>query len=408
MTIWPEPGAEKSDGMKYRTGFALHRAADGAFGAWSKRGCRLEAGCLVLDAASATNGTDALRYFDGTYVYGEATSPELVAEFPFSACIPSWNAEVPRGAWLELLLRARFDGAWTTWRSLGVWAPDDSTIQRHSGEGQDDEAARVATDTLIVTKPADAFQARFRLFSVRSDGQTNPGRQSEPAALPAVRAFSLAYSDRKLAAADIVPSLPVPDKETSARGRVLDAVPRCSQMVYPNGGNVWCSPTSVSMVLGFWKNDGEPCETRVRAAVAGVYDHVYDGHGNWSFNVAYAGSFAGIEAYVARFAGLDRLEPWIAVGVPVVMSVSWNNDEGRLLSGAPVAKSSGHLTTLVGFDEDGNAVMNEPASPSNETVRRTYDRRELERCWLSASGGAAYLIFPAGVDGAGLFRCTVG
>lgn len=388
--------------MNYRTGFSLHRAADGAFDSWSNEGCRLKDGLLELDVATARRGTVALGYFTDAYLYGEATSPELQADFPFAACIPSWNAEAPRGAWLELLLRARSAGAWTAWRSLGVWAPDDSAIKRHSVEGQDDEAARVATDTLLVTRPADAFQARFRLFSASSDGQ------EKPVALPGVRAFSLAYSDRKPMAAEIEPSIPVKDRQTSARGTVLGAVPRCSQMVYPNGGNVWCSPTSVSMVLGFWRNDDGPCEGRVRAAVAGVYDHVYDGHGNWSFNAAYAGSFIGMEAYVARFAGLDRLEPWISAGVPVVLSVSWNNDEGRLLSGAPVPKSSGHLTTLVGFDDDGNAVMNEPASPSNETVRRTYDRRELERCWLSASGGAAYLIFPTNVDGAGLFRTSVG
>ncbi|OHD22040.1 MAG: hypothetical protein A2Y38_13650 [Spirochaetes bacterium GWB1_59_5] len=388
--------------MNYRTGFSLHRAAAGAFDCWSSAGCRLKEGCLELDAATAARGSEALGYFSGEYRYGEATSPELPADFAFSACIPSWNADVPRGAWLELLLRVRSGGVWTTWRSLGLWAPDDSTVKRHSVDGQDDEAARVATDTLLPAAPADAFQARFRLFSASSDGQASP------LALPVVCAFSLAYSDRKPAAADIEPSFPVQGTRAGARGTVLGAVPRCSQMVYPNGGNVWCSPTSVSMVLGFWKNDDGPCETRVRAAVAGVYDQVYEGHGNWSFNAAYAGSFVGMEAYVARFTGLDRLEPWIAAGVPVVLSVSWNNDEGRLLSGAPVSKSSGHLTTLVGFDDAGNAVMNEPASPSNETVRRTYDRGELERCWLSASGGVAYLIFPATVDVAGLFSKSIG
>lgn len=388
--------------MMYRTGFLLSRAADGAFDAWTTAGCRLNRGYLELDAASAVRGADALGYFSGAYLHGEATSPELPADFPFTACIPSWNADVPPGCWLELLLRARSEGVWSAWRSLGVWAPDDTAIKRHSVEGQDDEAARVATDTLLLARPAATAQARFRLFSAMAEGQ------AIPVAAPAVRAFSLAYSDRKPAAADIEPSLPVQDRPAGARGIALEAVPRCSQMVYPHGGNVWCSPTSVSMVLGFWRNDEGPCEARVRAAVAGVYDHAYEGHGNWSFNAAYAGSFAGMEAYVARFAGLDRLEPWIAAGVPVVLSVSWNNGEGRPLSGAPVPKSSGHLTTLVGFDEDGNAVMNEPASPSNETVRRTYDRSELERCWLSASGGAAYLIFPAGVDGAGLFRRTVG
>lgn len=397
--------------MNYRTGFSLHRAADGAFASWAVTGCCLLDGCLALDEATAAPGTEALGYYSGPHLYGEATSTELPADFPFTACIPSWNADVPRGGWLELHLRVRTGGVWTTWRSLGLWAPDDSTIKRHSVEGQDDDAARVATDTLLVTRPADAFQARFRLFSALMDGKAGSSKQSDQSdhgALPMVRAFSLAYSDRKPVAADIVPSLPLQASLSGARGKVLGDVPRCSQMVYPNGGNVWCSPTSVSMVLGFWRNDDGPCETRVRAAVAGVYDHVYDGHGNWSFNVAYAGSFVGMEAYVARFTGLDRLEPWLAAGVPVVLSVSWNNDEGRLLSGAPVPKSSGHLTTLVGFDDDGNAVMNEPASPSNETVRRTYDRHELERCWLSASGGAAYLIFPATVDGAGLFSKSIG
>jgi len=394
--------------MNYRTGFSLHRAADGAFESWTGAGCRLLDGCLALDAACAAQGADALEYYSGPYLYGEATSPELLAGFPFTACIPSWNAEVPRGSWIELHLRARTGGVWTTWRSLGVWAPDDSAIQRHSVEAQDDDAARVATDTLLLTEAATAFQARFRLFSATADVHASSSKQGDQGATPVVRAFSLACSDRKPAASDIVPSPPLRAPLAGARGKVLGGVPRCSQMVYPNGGNVWCSPTSVSMVLGFWRNDDGPCETRVKAAVAGVYDHVYDGHGNWSFNVAYAGSFVGMEAYVARFTGLDRLEPWLAAGVPVVLSVSWNNDEGRVLSGAPVPKSSGHLTTLVGFDEDGNAVMNEPASPSNETVRRTYDRSELERCWLSASGGAAYLIFPTGVDGAGLFRRTVG
>lgn len=266
--------------------------------------------------------------------------------------------------------------------------------------------ASVATDTLNAAQPADAFQARLRLFSA-----VDPAGRPKADVMPRVRAFSFAYSDRKPAASSIATSEPGSGPPDGARGLILGSVPQCSQMVYPNGGNVWCSPTSVSMVLGYWRGDEGPCETRVRAAVAGVYDHVYDGHGNWSFNAAYAGSLPGMEAYVARFAGLDRLEPWIAAGVPVVLSVSWNNNEGRMLTDAPVSKSSGHLTTLVGFDDYGNAVMNEPASPSNETVRRVYDRGELEERWLTASGGAAYIIFPSGTgasDRSRLFASTIG
>jgi hypothetical protein len=166
-------------------------------------------------------------------------------------------------------------------------------------------------------------------------------------------------------------------------------------MIYPDGGNVWCSAVSVSMVHGYWQKQTGGCEPRVRHAVNGVYDDVYDGHGNWAFNVAYAGEL-GYDAFIARYTSLADLEPWIEKGIPVVMSVSWNDEKGRPLSNAPISSSSGHLTVLVGFDDRGNPIMNEPAAKSNEEVRRTYIRAELESRWLEASGGAVYLIFPQG------------
>jgi len=369
--------------MGYRTGFSLQRAIDDAFASWSLQGCRLaEGGPELVPERAARVESKGIACLEAV-----AESPELPASFGFQACVPSWNADVPPGAWLELELAARADGVWTPWFSLGAWAPDASLIERGSVAGQSAAGASLATDTLLLERPAEALRVRVWLRCA-----LGPGGRPLAQAMPRLRAVSLAYSDPKPAAGDLGAS----PGDSTASGLILDAVPRCSQMVYPNGGDVWCSPTSVSMVLGYWRNDAGPCETRVRAAVAGVYDRVYEGHGNWSFNVAYAGSQPGLEAYVVRFASLAALEPWIAAGVPVVLSVSWNNEEGRPLSGAPVPKSSGHLTTLVGFDESGDAVMNEPASPSNETVRRTYARAELEARWLSASGGTAYLIFPSG------------
>jgi len=127
--------------------------------------------------------------------------------------------------------------------------------------------------------------------------------------------------------------------------------------------------------------------------VAGVYDAEYKGHGNWSFNAAWAGE-QGFAASVRRFTGLVELEPWIAAGVPVIMSVSWDFEAARPLPGAPIRSSRGHLTTLVGFDAAGDPVMNEPASPDDASVRRTYPRAALEARWLEASGGTAYIVTP--------------
>lgn len=166
-------------------------------------------------------------------------------------------------------------------------------------------------------------------------------------------------------------------------------------MVYPDGGEVWCSPTSTSMVLGYWEHDTGPCAPRVHAAVDGVYDWLYDGHGNWPFNTAYAATH-GMEAYVVRFRSMAQVEPWVAAGVPVVFSFAWGEGE---LTGAAIPSSDGHLAVIVGFDAAGNPVVNDPAAAHDDIVQRTYLRSELEPLWLANSGGTVYLIFPAGWKG---------
>lgn len=230
-------------------------------------------------------------------------------------------------------------------------------------------------DTLKVTnntESVEAYQLKLRLFS------------ENDTTVPVVRNASVAFSEAPAQPAVLAPGNP-------DRWNLVLSVPECSQMVYPDGGTVWCSPTSTSMVLAYWNQDTGPCEPRVRAAVAGVYDWVYDGHGNWPFNTAYAATHA-LEGYVARFTSLAQAEEWIAAGVPVVVSLAWDPGE---LTGAPLPQSSGHLMVLVGFDADGDPVVNDPAAPSDSTVQRTYIREEFESLWLEHTSGTVYLIYPA-------------
>jgi hypothetical protein len=367
----------------YQAALFRWRAADGGLSTWDLAGtARTPEGTVVLDHATAQAATDAAGayhqgrnfYNGGSYQVGEATGPLTPTGFGFSRAVPSWNAETPPGTWIEAQLRAQIAGRLTKFYNLGVWASDGSTVERHSVKDQGDGDASVAVDTLVLSAaepPADAVQLRIRLFSARPD------------ASPVLR----------LAAATV--STPAPRAAAPSTGdparwnKVLD-VPACSQQAYPDGGEVWCSPTSTSMVLGYWTRDGGPCEPRVRAAVGGVYDWVFDGHGNWPFNTAYAAAHA-LEAYVGRFTSLAETEPWIAAGVPLVMSYSWRDGT---LTGAPVRSSEGHLGVLVGFDGEGNPVMNDPAAPGDGEVRRTYKRAELEARWLEHSGGTAYIIHP--------------
>jgi hypothetical protein len=367
----------------YTTGFTNWRAVDGGFTDWQRDGVALAAdGTLSLDPATADPDTDPYPpgsyngrnyYNGGSFLVGEATSP-IIDVSSFTEAIASWNAATPAGTWVETQIRADVGSRWTKWYVLGIWAADTGTAERHSVRAQGDADGFVAVDTLVLGKKATAasFQLKLRLFS-------------ENEAVPSVRAASVATSTTPGR-----PSEPTPG-DPALWDNVL-AVPECSQMVYPDGGEVWCSPTSTSMVLAYWQNAAGPCEARVRAAVEGVFDCVYDGHGNWPFNTAYAAA-QGLEGYVARFTSMAQLEPWIAAGVPVVISYAWKKSE---LAGAPIPSSNGHLAVVAGFDAAGNPVVNDPAAPSDDTVQRTYLRSELESLWLKTSGGTAYLMFPPG------------
>jgi Peptidase_C39 like family len=84
-------------------------------------------------------------------------------------------------------------------------------------------------------------------------------------------------------------------------------VPARSQMAYPEGGEIWCSPTSLSMVMSYWAGQTGLPELNhpVPVVAVGTYDYVYQGWGNWSFNTAYASSY-GLEAAVSRFSSIER------------------------------------------------------------------------------------------------------
>jgi hypothetical protein len=387
MPVGASVSPVQAAGGGYQVGFQLWRGAD--FEGWTKTALTTQPdGALTLDYASATPGSDPAGayygrnfYNGGSYRVGEATSPVL-STFAFKQAIASWNAATPTGTWIETRVRARFGTRYSSWYNLGVWASSDTTVQRHSVSSQSDADGSVSVDTLVLASTkvsANGLQLQVRLFS------------ADPAATPVVRSMSLAYS----AAA---PRSVTPSTGDPALWNTLLAVPECSQMVYPDGGNRWCSPTSTSMVLGYWGIDPGECEPRVRAAVAGVYDWVYNGYGNWPFNTAYAASrssagYPVMEGYVRRYASLADLEPWTKAGVPVVMSIAWKKGE---LTGAPIASSSGHLIVLVGFDSTGNPIVNDPAAATNEDVQRTYLRAQLESVWLRYSGGTVYLIFPEG------------
>ena len=349
------------------------------FDGWTLRGVQAADGRLVLasDAQPATTTGDV----DGLPLPGSnaglALAPVRETSEPFRELIASWNAETPPGTWIEIHLRARLGDRWTSWYSLGSWTAEPTPDRHQSVRGQQDDDARVLTDTVALKSPASAHQLALML------------RTDDPARTPSVSLAAVLASTPS-------PSARPLDADRSAWGTTLE-VPQRSQMVYPNGGPVWCSPTSISMVMAYWAaRVGEPAlDQPVPTVATAVYDPVYRGNGNWPFNTAYAAQH-GLIGYVSRMSSLAQVERWVEAGVPVVASLAWNPGD---LRNASVPSTDGHLLVIVGFTADGNAIVNDPAANPNlgQSVRRVYDRSQLENLWLEHSGGTVYLIYPPSV-----------
>ncbi|WP_406859669.1 peptidase C39 family protein [Streptomyces sp. HUAS MG47] len=362
---------------------------------------------LVIDApAGRTEYADPHSGKTATWEYATWTSPAHASTVPATEVIASWNAATPAGTWLQIEATAAYsDGSWTPWYVLGRWASGDGDIRRTSVDDQTDGRSTVWTDTLAVDDAASGL--RLLAYRLRVTLYRKPGTALTP------RVWRLGAM-----ASDIPDRFTVP-ASTPGVAREL-AVPRYSQNIhtgqypeYDNGGEAWCSPTSSQMIVEYWERrptaedlawvNPDYADPQVCHAARNTYDHQYSGCGNWPFNAAYCATYDEMAAVVTRLRTLTDVETLIAAGIPVITSQSFLKEE---LTGAGYG-TSGHLMTVIGFTADGDVIANDPASPSNEAVRRVYARREWENIWLrtkrynasgkivSGSGGVCYLYFPA-------------
>ncbi|MCM0677424.1 peptidase C39 family protein [Micromonospora phytophila] len=368
------------------------------------------AGLTLGTPVGTTDYKDPHAKSKRSWAYGTWTSPVTDVGFDASELVASWNAETPAGTWIQVELQGTYTtGDQTPWYVMSRWASGDADIKRTSVDKQGDKFSSIWTDTFSINDAAgglllQAYQLRLTLHR-------------DPAATvsPVVRMLGAMSSN-------------VPDRFTVAPsvggiawGTEL-AVPRYSQNIhtghypeYDGGGQAWCSPTSTTMVIEYWGRRASAADTAwvdptypdptVNHAARMVYDYQYDGAGNWPFNTAYAATFPGLEARVTRLHSLDDLERFIAAGIPVVTSQSFLASE---LDGAGYG-TAGHLFVVVGFTADGDVIVNDPASSSNDVVRNVYPREQFEQIWLrtkrttasggtgSGSGGIVYLIKPTDV-----------
>lgn len=322
-----------------------------------------------------------------TWSWARWTSAWVNPGLRFTQLIPSWNVETPANTAILVQARVRTATKIGTFKTVATWSSRDRVLRRQSGATQAGPIVRLDTDTLRATNGAVFTGYQLRVLTLRTPSST---------ATPVVENIQAVAS---------LPASGARPTSTPLFGAQELAVPRYSQMIhrgeYPRwggGGEAWCSPTALSMILGYYgrlpatssyawvnKSYADPWVDHVARV---VFDYAYDGAGNWPFNTGYAAQLAG-GAFVTRLPTLRQAERFIRAGIPLAASISFGSGG---LSGAPISSTAGHLVVIRGFTASGDVIVNDPAAATNATVRRVYDRAQFERAWQTKSKGTVYVV----------------
>ncbi|MBV8596240.1 MAG: C39 family peptidase [Candidatus Eremiobacteraeota bacterium] len=328
---------------------------------------------IVLSAALTI-----IRFASGRTA--DFTSDVHAAAQPFTSAVASWNVRTPAGSWIQTRLRVRIAQRFTQWYDMGYWSRTADGHHRHSVKPQDDADGSVDTDTLNLRSPADAWQVQVLVHA--GDGGE----------LPVLSLVAITTNESKIETQALSPE----SRASPAWGREL-AVPERTQRVdespdaLAGGGDSWCSPTSVSMVMAYWAATlhHPQWDVAVPKAARDTYDPVYDGCGNWPFNVAFA-SEHGLAGWVERLPTLAAMDRYLLAGIPLVASIRVKPGE---LAGSPYPKTDGHLLVVRGFTSTGDVITNDPyALPGH--IRIIYQREQFDHVWMGGSGGIVYVIAP--------------
>ena len=211
-------------------------------------------------------------------------------------------------------------------------------------------------DVFRVASPADAIRLRVRARA--ADGAR----------------WMVALSAADDAAADL---------RVAAGAPVRLEVPALSQLeADATLGARICSPTSVAMVLGYWRRPAS-----ATTVAAEVFHSALDIYGVWPAAIRAAAS-RGVAGYLLRFPDWDAARWCLQRGLPIVASVRYAAGE---LTGAAVAATPGHLVVVVGLEGE-MVLVNDPAAPTAAGVPRRYRADEFGAVWL-ARGGVGYVFF---------------
>lgn len=304
-----------------------------------------------------------------TKATGEYISKPIKTDFNFDEAIISWNCKTDLNTGLAVYLRCgQSYGKWTNWYLMGQWSY--TNLKTKNEQIKKDNFGKVVEDTLKLKNKYNKLQYKIAFFS------------KDKLKSPSVRLVTICYTDTKLNTVGADPSVR-PSGVPIQLNKQLK-VPYRSQCVEDKSisGKI-CGPTSLSMILEYYKID-----ILIAKTASFCYDKYNDIYGNWPYLVAFA-SEQGLTGWARYFTSLDELKEEIKNNYPVIVGISFGEGE---LTGSPVSSTAGHLLVVRGFDEEGNVYVNDPAFLNKAEGIRKYDKDEFAKAWLDNHLGIA-LVF---------------
>lgn len=314
------------------------------------------------------------RYSPPVGVHEDYSRKKFIAERkhipPFSQLIFSWNAQRPaqgKFVFWGCVRNARTQ-QWYDWHRMADWGSIENQITHCSIKPNSSSYNYVRLEA-----PQGELVDAFRVKVEGVDGALLQDFSQLNVCVSNLSDFAI----EPIATIHALPSVKI------------DGVPAYSQMEVDSiDASRICSPTSMSMVLGYLnKEDVDP-----RVCARNTYDPGLNTFGSWPFNVAYAYTACNTPRnfYVRRLPGFAYLHNFLMKGIPVVVSIRGP------LNGMPegLTYSQGHLLVVIGWDKKNKRVLcHDPAFPTSNLVPHAYDATDFIRAW-ERSRRLAYLADP--------------
>lgn len=281
----------------------------------------------------------------------------------FTQLIFSFNAHRPSQGYYSFYVQVHtYKGDWGDYYKMLEWGNGVQKSYLHKSDSNEPSYHHVRLE-MPKNKFADGFRIKIQAH--------------EGAFLDNVKMVSASISNFQ----DFKPERP---NDLVLKNIFIKGVPKNSQIALRHqDSNVICSPTSLSMLLGYLKKDW----VNPASVAKNVYDKGLGVYGSWPFNTAHAFEVVPDHYFrVMRLKSFKHLYSYLQKGFPVVVSVRGS------LQGAPKTYDAGHLILVVGWDQKNHAVIvHDPRFEQDERVCCRYRISDFLKAW-EKSNRLAYTV----------------